>query len=295
MQFASWMLREPDPSTTGNAAPASRAGAGPTTRALPPARDQALDAQRSLPVEIDSTATADAQYELNRTAAQLQRLALDVAASRVAHAEAVTLAETLCLGAAGAVRRLASAKEQRARAGAQREADARSLNPFVSGPASRAQDASQQGEESARRDDAATTKHLDRIASGAMQVMRECGRAEGGYRIAASELFRAFPPCSLNSSVNGSTEQTLTPELNSPNRGLEREIEILREERDRERRQFEDTIDDLRRRLDAEGEERRKLTAMLTDQRAREAAPEVPQAAREGRLARAWSILRGKA
>lgn len=119
-------------------------------------------------------------------------------------------------------------------------------------------------------------------------------KTEGGYRIAASELFRAFPPRSLNSSVNGSTEQTLTPELNSPNRGLEREIEILREERDRERRQFEDTIDDLRRRLDAEGEERRKLTAMLTDQRAREAAPEVPQAAREGRLARAWSILRGK-
>lgn len=120
-------------------------------------------------------------------------------------------------------------------------------------------------------------------------------KTEGGYRIAASELFRVFPPRSLNGSVNGPTEQILTPELNSPNRGLEREIEILREERDRERRQFEDTIDDLRCRLDAEGEERRKLTAMLTDQRAREAPPEEPEAAREGRLARAWSILRGKA
>ena len=208
MSMFSWMFREPDPSTSGNAAPSSRAGAGPTTRALPPPRDQALEAQRSLPVEIDPAATADAQYELSRTAARLQRLALDVAASRVAHAEAVTRAETLCLEAAGAVRRLASAKEQRTRDGAQREADARSFNPFVSGPASCAQDASQQGEQAAGWDEAATTKHLDRIASGAMQVMRECGRAEGGYRIASElsliELAGAPFGWSLPSSVEES-------------------------------------------------------------------------------------------
>jgi hypothetical protein len=55
---------------------------------------------------------------------------------------------------------------------------------------------------------------------------------------------------------------------------LQRELELLREERERERNQFTNQIDDLRRRLDAEaearrieGEERRKLTAILTDQR----------------------------
>lgn len=93
-------------------------------------------------------------------------------------------------------------------------------------------------------------------------------KTESGYRIAASELFRVFPP---NGSVNGQSEQPLTGELDSPNRVLEREIELLREERDRERRQFEGTVDDLRRRLDAEAEERRKLTALLTDMRPKEA------------------------
>jgi hypothetical protein len=55
---------------------------------------------------------------------------------------------------------------------------------------------------------------------------------------------------------------------------LQRELELLREERERERGQFINQIDDLRRRLDAEAEarrieneERRKLTALLTDQR----------------------------
>ena len=208
MSMFSWMFREPDPSSSGNAAPPSRAGAGPTTRTLAPPRDQALDAQRSLPVEIDSAATADAQYELSLAAARLQRLALDVAARRVAHAEAVTLAETLSLNAAAAVQRLASAKEQRTRDGAQREADARSFNPFVSGPASRARDASQQGEQAAGWDEAATTKHLDRIANGAMRVMRECGRAEGAYRIASAlsliELAGAPFGWSLPSSVEES-------------------------------------------------------------------------------------------
>jgi anti-sigma factor RsiW len=48
---------------------------------------------------------------------------------------------------------------------------------------------------------------------------------------------------------------------------LHRELELLREERERERNQLNGQIDDLRRRLDSEAEERRKLTALLTDQR----------------------------
>ena len=67
---------------------------------------------------------------------------------------------------------------------------------------------------------------------------------------------------------------------------LEQEIRHLREQLDRER----ELNRDLNRRLDAENEERRKLTMLLTDQRAT-----APQKAAEGRFARAWSILRGKA
>jgi hypothetical protein len=45
---------------------------------------------------------------------------------------------------------------------------------------------------------------------------------------------------------------------------LQAQIEILREERERERQQFQAAIDDLRRRLDVEAEERRRLTLILT-------------------------------
>jgi hypothetical protein len=82
-------------------------------------------------------------------------------------------------------------------------------------------------------------------------------RTESGYRIAASELFRVFPP------DERPAEQVRTPANEQVNtaamieaEGLRRENVLLRDERD-----------DLRRRLDSEGEERRKLTAVLTDQR----------------------------
>src|SRR5215207_5229478 len=82
-------------------------------------------------------------------------------------------------------------------------------------------------------------------------------KTEHGYRIAAAELFRVFPPNASNSSEYGLAEQEQTSGLKSLNRVLEREIEILREERERERRQFQDTISDLRERLDrADGERR---------------------------------------
>jgi len=48
----------------------------------------------------------------------------------------------------------------------------------------------------------------------------------------------------------------------------------LAEERERELHHRDQTIDDLRRRLDNESEERRKLTAMITDQRSQ---PEQPK------------------
>ena len=89
----------------------------------------------------------------------------------------------------------------------------------------------------------------------------------GTYAIDPAELHRVYPPVSSNSNDNGTVKQQETPNSNTM---LQREIELLREQLDRER----DTVTDLRRRLDAESEERRaaneecrKLTMMLTDQR----------------------------
>lgn len=61
---------------------------------------------------------------------------------------------------------------------------------------------------------------------------------------------------------------------------LHAKIAALEAERDRERSQLSETIDDLRRRLDAESTERRALTAQITDQR--------DKSARRPRGIRAW-------
>jgi hypothetical protein len=92
-------------------------------------------------------------------------------------------------------------------------------------------------------------------------------RTESGYRIAASELFRVFPPDerSIEQVRTHANDQVNTAALIEAE-GLRRENALLRDERD-----------DLRRRLDAEAEERRKLTALLTDQSRKPAAePEAP-------------------
>ena len=82
----------------------------------------------------------------------------------------------------------------------------------------------------------------------------------GEWRIDKAELLRVYPDDeNQKRKVNGS--------LPIETSGLQAEIEILKEERERERRQLEQTIEDLRRRLDAESEERRRLTMMITDQR----------------------------
>lgn len=81
-----------------------------------------------------------------------------------------------------------------------------------------------------------------------------------GWIIDPSELFRVFP--------------AVTPETNSKSRVLDRETSlsdsVLQVKLEVMEQRFGDaqaTIDDLRARLDAESEERRKLTAQLTDQR----------------------------
>ena len=90
----------------------------------------------------------------------------------------------------------------------------------------------------------------------------------GGYLIDPSELHRVFPP------VTGKGDETPTMlghETPNETGVLEVELKALRERL----ADKEDVIADLRKRLDQEGEERRRLTALLTDQRAVPAPTEV--------------------
>jgi chromosome segregation ATPase len=86
----------------------------------------------------------------------------------------------------------------------------------------------------------------------------------GEWKIDPAELHRVFPPSQKGTSC---TIADKPHEIIA----LQREIAILREERDRERRQLQDTIDDLRHRLDeAEGERRRvqaQMISLVTDRR----------------------------
>jgi excisionase family DNA binding protein len=102
---------------------------------------------------------------------------------------------------------------------------------------------------------------------------------DGSYRIQPAELFRVYPP-----EARSKFDER---ETGNDNRLVGDEIAVLRErlalltaEREREREQLTDQIEDLRRRLDAEAEarrieaeERRNLTTLLTDQRPKAEAP----------------------
>lgn len=93
----------------------------------------------------------------------------------------------------------------------------------------------------------------------------------GAWEIDPAELHRVFPPAAnRNSSETGNLARDGTA-------GLQRELELLREERERERHQFEREIARLEQQLCASEQERRdkdrQLTALLTDQRAK--APDV--------------------
>lgn len=134
---------------------------------------------------------------------------------------------------------------------------------------------------------------LRAIKNGRMSARR---KDDNSYEIDPAELHRVFPPVS---ECDGDTDNTLRPDMPEDTSLLRlklesalEKIEALDTERERERRDAQATIDDLRRRLDQEAEERRRLTLMLTDQRERQ--PTAPQEAVQGRFARAWEIIRGK-
>jgi len=97
----------------------------------------------------------------------------------------------------------------------------------------------------------------------------------GAWQIEPAELHRVYPELAASVAQQNDSERVTQDETGSEIALLRRELQLkdeqlvaFREERQRERAQFEGTIDDLRRRLNAEGEERRRLTAILTDQRA---------------------------
>ena len=92
----------------------------------------------------------------------------------------------------------------------------------------------------------------------------------GQWQIDPAELHRVYPPVAGNTSGTGSGERQETPKEPLEIKLLEIKVEALEQQLNRER----ETVNDLRRRLDAESEERRtaneecrKLTMMLTDQR----------------------------
>lgn len=117
-------------------------------------------------------------------------------------------------------------------------------------------------------------------------------RGEGGqYQIDPAELFRVYPPSSKEDV--GSLQDKTPPNTTV----LQREIELLREQLEREK----ETVSDLRRRLDDEARERRqsaeeirRLTLLLTHQPEQktpqpESAPQI-----EGEKGRFWEKLFGK-
>jgi len=107
----------------------------------------------------------------------------------------------------------------------------------------------------------------------------------GEWEIDPSELHRVFPVSHSNSDADPEMARSVTSD-GSPIGELKAKLESA-EIRIRDK---DAVIDDLRQRLDMESEERRKLTALLTDK----STDKPPQEARGGRLSRAWSILTGK-
>jgi hypothetical protein len=94
------------------------------------------------------------------------------------------------------------------------------------------------------------------IKSGRLSAQRKEGG--GGYEIDPAELFRVFPPASkeqapLSLPTDASTDVLLE----------NRELRIKLEAAEARIRDKDEEVHDLRRRLDLEGEERRKLTMML--------------------------------
>lgn len=95
----------------------------------------------------------------------------------------------------------------------------------------------------------------------------------GAWEIDPAELFRVFAPAKRE---NPSMQRNANPSETGENRGLQPDFEVLSEKlRSSEalNARLSDEVADLRRRLDDEAAERRKLTAMLTYETPAAASP----------------------
>ena len=86
--------------------------------------------------------------------------------------------------------------------------------------------------------------------------------ASGGYLIDPAELHRVFPAVTSDHNVSPDVSGHETPQESAATPQLDLEVRMLREMLARE----QETVTDLRARLDAEAAERRRLTALLTHQ-----------------------------
>lgn len=118
---------------------------------------------------------------------------------------------------------------------------------------------------------------LDALKSGRLSAAKG---DKGYWEIDPSELFRVFPK--TGSGV--AAEPTPTPHENhiktTHDKALEVEIKMLREqlafleaERDRERDQLGDQIQNLREQIDRQNADHRQILSLLTDQRDKAQVP----------------------
>jgi hypothetical protein len=106
---------------------------------------------------------------------------------------------------------------------------------------------------------------LRTIRSGKLSAARD--ERAGAWAIDMSELARVFPTMANGHDQTGANDQLRTGEADTLATRLAAADARIAEMLEAQRR-ADDVIGDLRSRLDAETEERRRLTALLTDQRA---------------------------
>jgi hypothetical protein len=114
------------------------------------------------------------------------------------------------------------------------------------------------------------------IKRGALSANRDA--ASGHWLIEAAELHRVFP-AALPHVSKGTPRNGLEARM-EPAEIAATETAVLRAQLEAERARaavLEGVVDDLRRRLDTEAEERRRLTALLTDRSTTPAAPVAPR------------------
>jgi hypothetical protein len=134
---------------------------------------------------------------------------------------------------------------------------------------------------------------LRAIQSGKISAKKD---DHGEWEIDPAELHRVYQLIPESDTSTDTRTDARNAENSNESDALRQEATLLREmlsERDKRLADKDGVIDDLRTRLDAEAEERRRtqaqLTALLTDQRAK-AEPPVPEPKRRSW----WRIGKGK-